>query len=350
MMNTQSKSAWHPYLGPLLLVGSFLGVWLLLKSFPTLTHFIFLAFFSIVLAAAFSLPMEWFARFTSRPYAMLLTLLSLIIVLAAVVWIAVPLFVNQFETLMDKAPAALERVREWWKGHTGVDFLAGEGGNQSHLVQGLRGKSGYLLSHALPIAFGTFTAFIEALAVVVLGLFLVYRTDGYAKGVIRLFPREKESAVTEVMSAMGRALQGWVRGTLISAAIIGAITGLGLLLLGIENWFALAVLAGFGQFIPYLGTLLSAAPGVAVALAESPHKAFYVLLVYLVTHQLEGHLVRPLVMRKTIRIQPAVLILWQLAFSLGFGFMGLLVATPLLAAVEAAVDIGYVKRVLGWKD
>jgi predicted PurR-regulated permease PerM len=339
----------RPYQGPLWLCSSFLGIWLLLQAFPPLSHFIFLAFLSIVLAAAFSLPIEWFARRMPRPLAMLLTLFCLLLILAGVIWIAVPLFVHQFETIVQKAPGALERIQAWWKEHTGSEMFSGEGGS-ARLAQELRSKAGYLLSHALPIAFGTASAFIESLALVVTALFLAYQPETYLKGLLRLFPPAKENAVREVLAAMGKALQGWVWGTAISMAIIGGLTGLGLLLVGIENWFALAVLAGFGQVIPYLGTILSATPGLAVSLAESPHRALYALLVYLITHQLEGHLVRPLVMRKTIRIQPAVLILWQLAFSLGFGFIGLLVATPLLAAVQAAVGIGYVHRVLGWKD
>jgi predicted PurR-regulated permease PerM len=343
-----SVSAWRPYQGPLLLCASFLGAWLLLKAFPPLSRFLFLAFLSIVLAAAFSLPIEWFSRRMPRPLAMLLTLLLLLLMLAGVIWIAVPLFVHQFETIVQKAPGALERIQTWWKEHTGNELFSGAGG-AARLEQEVRSKSGYLLSHALPIAFGTASAFLETLALVVTALFLAYHPEVYLTGLVRLFPPEREGTVRDVLSAMGKALQGWVWGTAISMAIIGVVTGLGLLFIGIDNWFALAVLAGFGQVIPYLGTILSATPGVAVALAESPHRALYVLLVYLVTHQLEGHLVRPLVMRKTIRIQPAVLILWQLAFSLGFGFIGLLVATPLLAAVQAAVGVGYVDRVLGWK-
>jgi predicted PurR-regulated permease PerM len=341
-------SAWRPYQGPLILSAAFLAAWLLLKAFPPLAHFLFLAFLSIVLAAAFSLPIEWFSRRMPRPLAILLTLLILCLILACVIWIAVPLFVHQFETIVQKAPGALARIQAWWKEHTGKELFSGAGG-AARLEQEIRSKSGYLLSHALPIAFGTASAFIETLALVVTALFLAYHPDVYLTGLVRLFPPEREETVRAVLAGMGKALQGWVWGTAISMAIIGGVTGLGLLFIGIENWFALAVLAGFGQVIPYLGTLLSAAPGVAVALAESPRRALYVLLVYLVTHQLEGHLVRPLVMRKTIRIQPAVLILWQLAFSLGFGFIGLLVATPLLAAVQAAVGIGYVQGVLGWK-
>jgi predicted PurR-regulated permease PerM len=344
---TGEARVWRPYMGPLVILGTFLAFWILFKSLPGLTHVVFFAFFSVVLAALFDIPTSFFHRFAPRPVATLLTLLLLLGILAGTLSLIVPLFLEQSRKVADHAPAALEKVRSWWDAHTRTGILGkmSEKGDQG--IGDVQSKLGPMMKGAIPLAFGTVAAAAQALLAVVLGLYLTLNASAYVGGFVHFFPKRKDAAVLEVLDGMGVVLKAWTRGTLLSMAIIGTITSLGLYLLGVEGWFALGVLSFLGEFIPFAGPVLSAVPGLAVGLAESPHKAALVLLLYVATHQLESHLVQPLIMRRAIRIQPAVLILWQLAFSMSFGFMGLIVATPLLAVIQSGLAIGYEKRALG---
>jgi predicted PurR-regulated permease PerM len=342
------RRPWRPYMGPLVLAGSFIVFWLLFKTAHELAHMVFLAFFSVVLAAVFEIPASLFTRAMPRPAAVLLTFLLLILILAGTLSLVAPLFMEQARKIAQHAPAAVNRLEQWWKLHTQTGILSRMSENsQQGGQENYSAKLGDFMKGAIPVAFGTVAALVEALVAVIIGLYLTLRPQSYADGLVRLFPKEKSEAVSEVLDGMGSALRGWTRGTLLSMAIIGTITGAGLLIVGVEGWFALAVLSFVGEFVPFVGAVLTAVPGVAVGLAESPQKALWVLLVYLATHQLEGHLVQPLVMRKAVKLQPAVMILWQLTFSLSFGFMGLLVATPLLAVIQTGIQIGYQKRTLG---
>jgi len=72
-----------------------------------------------------------------------------------------------------------------------------------------------------------------------------------------------------------------------------------------------------------------------------------VLLVYVIVQQIEGNVAQPLAMRWAVRIPPALLLIWQLAFTAAFGIGGLLVATPLLAALKGLLQRGYVEGTLG---
>ncbi len=99
----------------------------------------------------------------------------------------------------------------------------------------------------------------------------------------------------------------------------------------------------FGEFVPYIGPVLAAIPGLAVALTDSPRTALYALIVYVTVQQLENHLLVPYVMKKAVKLQPALLIGWQLLVASTFGLAGVIVATPLLAVLQIAVDHFYVE-------
>lgn len=356
----ESDGAWRPYAGPLILAASFAALWLLFHGARELSHVLFLGFFAVVLASVFDISVSFLSRGLPRPVAVLLTFLLLILILGGALLLIVPLFLDQARKIAQHAPDAIRRVQEWWTAHTRTGLLGqmaqkggngaanGNGsGNEGGVGNEVSAKIGALMKGAIPVAFGTVAALGEAFVAVVLGLYLALQPGDYARGFAGLFPKRKQDAVTDVLDAMGEVLRGWTRGVLVSMAIIGTITGLGLLAVGVEGWFALGVLSFLGEFIPFVGPILAAIPGIAVGLAESPQKALWVLIVYVGTHQIENHVVQPLVMGKAVRIRPAVLILWQMAFALGFGFMGLLVATPLLAVVQAGIRTGYQKRALG---
>lgn len=347
MAGTEARNLRDSYAGPLILAAAFLAIWGLLRIAPVLSHVFFLGFFSIVLASILDVPITLLSRGMPRWTASLVVLLLLLLLLAGVVWLAVPVIVDQAGQITDRASKALGRIGEWWARISDNQVLEPLTEDQGDLAPRIRSMAGDLAMKAIPFAFGTATLVVEAIASVIIAIFLAYQPGAYQSILVRLFPVSREPAVRSVLLSMGGALRGWILGILASMFIIGLVTGLGLWLIGIEGWITLAVLAFIGEFIPYAGPILAAVPAVAVGLADSPQSALWVALLYLGIQQLEGHLVQPLVMRQAVHIRPAVLVIWQLAFALGFGFLGLLVATPLLAVIQAAIARGYVEGWLG---
>jgi predicted PurR-regulated permease PerM len=347
MAGTAGRNLRESYASPLILSGALLALWGLLIFAPVLAHIFFLGFFSIVLASILDIPISLLASRMPRWAASLIVLLLLLMLLVGIFWLAVPVLIDQSGQIADQASQALGRINEWWSRISDNRLLEPLIQDEAELARRIRSIAGKLAAKAIPLAFGTATIVVEAFAVLFVAVFLAYQPGAYLAILVRLFPLSKEPVVTSVLHAMGKSLRGWSLGILASMFIIGLVTGLGLWLIGIEGWITLAVVAFFGEFIPYAGPILAAVPAVAVGLADSPRTALWVALLYLGIQQLEGHLVQPLVMRQAVHIRPAVLVLWQLAFALGFGFIGLLVATPLLAVLQAAIARGYVEGWLG---
>lgn len=119
-------------------------------------------------------------------------------------------------------------------------------------------------------------------------------------------------------------------------------------MLGIPLGLALGVLAGLFNFIPIVGSLLSAVPAVLLAFLVSPWHPLYVIGVYvLVNTVIEGHVLVPLIQRYAVNLPPAVALVSLLLLGKLFGFLGLLLAIPMATTGLVLVQSIYVEDVLG---
>jgi predicted PurR-regulated permease PerM len=169
----------------------------------------------------------------------------------------------------------------------------------------------------------------------------------YHRGLMHLFPHRARRRAGEVLSATAATLRRWLLMQMVAMIVIGVVSTVVLLLLNVKAAIALGIIAGLLEFIPYVGPILSAVPAIAMALVDGPEKAIYVALAYTAIQQLEGVVLQPLLMKEGLKLPPVVTILGQALFSLVFGFLGLLLAVPLLATVMVPIKLLYVRDVVG---
>jgi predicted PurR-regulated permease PerM len=193
---------------------------------------------------------------------------------------------------------------------------------------------------------GTATVFgglADVVLVIFLSLYFAVDPQSYRSGFLLLLPAAARERVGKALDASGVALRRWLLGQLVAMTMVGTCTALGLWLVGVPLAIPLGILSGILDFVPFVGPLLAAIPGLLVAFAQGPEVAVYAGLVYLGVQFAEGHLILPLVQKWAVHLPPVVGLLSIVAFTLVFGVMGLLFATPL-----AVVAIVLVKRL--WID
>lgn len=178
------------------------------------------------------------------------------------------------------------------------------------------------------------------------GIYVAFEPQTYVNGLLQLFPKSYQSRIREILGALDHMLLWWIAGRLLSMVIIGTLTVIGLLLLGIPLPFTLGALAALLEFIPYLGPILSAIPAILIALTVSPTTALYVALLYFAIQQLEGYLFTPIIQEETISLPPAFTVATQIIFSLLAGGIGLIMAQPFTAMIVLFVQTFYVQDVL----
>ncbi len=199
--------------------------------------------------------------------------------------------------------------------------------------------------------FGFFSSTLAALGGLILilfvAIFVAVDARTYHAGLMHLFPHRMRPRAGEVLSATATMLRRWLFTQFIAMLVVGALTSVVLLLLDVKAALGLGIIAGVLEFIPIAGPILAAVPGIAMSFLDGPEKAVYVTLAYIAIQQVEANLVTPLLMKRGLEIPPVLTITAQGALSLVFGFVGLLVAVPLLAATIVPIKMLYVQDVVG---
>lgn len=169
----------------------------------------------------------------------------------------------------------------------------------------------------------------------------------YVDGVLLLLPPSWRGRGREVLAATGETLFWWFTGQLIDMLVVGALSYAGLALLGVPLAGTLALIAALLNFVPYVGAIAGAVPAVIVAFGLDTALAAETAVVFLAIQTLEGNVIAPLIQRRTIDLPPVVTILSQTVLGTLFGPAGLVLATPIAAALMVAVRMVYVEDVLG---
>lgn len=228
-------------------------------------------------------------------------------------------------------------------GSTAGDTTSRPATLRQRITQQLSGATKYLF----PFLSSTLAAMAGLLLIVFLSIYVAADPDLYHRGMMHLFPHRARKRAGEVLSAMATVLRRWLVTQLIAMAVIGTVTTIVLLVLRVKPALALGVIAGLFEFIPTVGPILSAVPAVAMGFLDSPEKALYVVIAYTGIQFAENHLLIPLLMKGGLDLPPAVTIVSQALMALLFGFLGLMVAVPLVAAVLVPIRLLYVEGVVG---
>ena len=279
-----------------------------------------------------------------RSLALLIVVLGVIVAFGLLGYIVVPLLLNQGGEFVARAPGVVRRVQEYVQGvGESYSVLGADGGVASldltEAVQQVIQRAGELWRFTTRGA----GLLLQAVGAVVMALYMVSNPRPLLNGVLALFPMNRRGRVEEILDLIRRRVSGWILGQLAAMALIFVLTWVSLVILGVEFAFTFAVLTGVLEIVPFFGPLIAAVPPILVAFVDSPTKAVLVVAVYVVIHQIEAHVVSPMVMARSVRLHPVVVILAVLAMGDLLGLAGIVLAVPTAAVVTVLLDELYVK-------
>ena len=221
---------------------------------------------------------------------------------------------------------------------------AASGAFQQQVSQRIGAEAATIIAGALPLLNTVIGALTGLLVVVFAGLFLTVNPSIYLKGLLAMVPERGRGRLGDTLVEAGETLRRWIGGMSISMVVIFVLITSGLWMLGVPAFLALGVIAGLLVFIPFVGPILSAVPAIALGFTVSPLMGLWVTLLYAGVQILESNALTPLIMKRAVSLPPALILLFQMAMSVLFGFIGLLVAVPLLAALKVLVQRLYVEQ------
>ncbi len=271
--------------------------------------------------------------------------IALLSIIAAAIGLTATRLTQQFRELAQTIVATAQRLQNWLQDIGILDFVDNIDGSGDSLT----GAAGNLMGQMMTMGMSVVGAISSLLFLIVLAFFLAADPGLYRRGVLRLIPPGGRDPVADTFAAISHAVRWWFLGQLVSMAFLGTTVGLGLFLLGVDLWFALAVLTGLVTFVPYIGPLIATVPIVAVSFTESTQTGLIVLAGYIVIENIEGNVVTPMIQQRAVNLPPALLIGLQVLLGVVFGAIGLILAAPLTVMTMVAVQKLWVEHTLGEK-
>ncbi|AQU79412.1 AI-2E family transporter [Planococcus faecalis] len=158
---------------------------------------------------------------------------------------------------------------------------------------------------------------------------------------LKLLPPRFRDDTREVFAEADKQLGAYIQGQLIVAFCIGVMVYIGFLIIGMEYALLLGVLAMVTSVVPYIGPAIAIAPAAIIALVTSPFMLVKLAVVWTVVQLVEGNLISPQVMGKTMFIHPVTIIFVLLTAGSLFGVVGVILGIPMYALVRVLVSHFY---------
>jgi predicted PurR-regulated permease PerM len=309
------------------------------------TDVVLLAFIALLLAVALATPAAAIAKRSPLSHALALALVvaSLVATVAAGLWVLGEQVVQQLEALIADLPALLERLQLSAQRIPGGAFLL----ERLDEVDPLELADPTLVGQAAGFLGGLVDVAVRVAFVVFLALFLAAKPATYREGLVRLVPHASQRRARTVLDGLGKTLQGWVLGQLVSMLLVGSLVSVTLLLLGVPYALLLGLFAGLAELVPLFGPLFAYIPTVIVAFFTDPTLAIWVTALWLVIQVLEGNVIQPMVQRWAVDLPMALTVIAVLLGGTLFGPLGYFIGTPLMALVLVAVKMLYLHDVRG---
>src|SRR5919107_6061159 len=323
------------YRGIGLVFALLLGVYFVYQIQLIVLVFLLTLLFAIVLSG----PVNYLARLG---LPRVLSVLAVLGGFALALWLAsvavIPVIQKQAEQFIRDLPTLLAQVQDLTINGVGIS-------PQSVLEEGRDYLSSHVtLSSVLDVSRSITEAVSLSLVAFIVTVYLVIHPSRLIDGFVSLFPAGQRGKVRDVLGKMYQAVQKWFLGQLSAMVIIGVLTAVALSIIGLPYALLIGAFSGILAFIPLIGTVISIIPPVLLALAIDPILIVWIVLSYIVIHQVEAHVIQPLVMSRAVTLHPVVVVSAILIMGTLFHLIGLLLAVPLVAALSVLVRELWIAR------
>jgi predicted PurR-regulated permease PerM len=336
------------------------------RIYPT----ILLAFTCWVLAIALNMVVDQLrARGMKRGLAIGLTLGGVILLVTLFAVLVVPALVREVGGVISQFPAAADRAVHNYAAFQSTNPLAQrllptvDPENLIHSLDSLLapadaagavapldigGLLGSATSTLLAVGSALGNALLQIVFVVLITLFLMIDPTFFERLIVGVVPKHAEARTVEVLNEVRRTVRLWVGAMIISISVTSVLYWIALgLVLGLPNALALSIVGGVATIVPTIGPTIAIIPVIIFALAAGPAKLVAAVILYAAVGVVQDRAVTPAVMKSELNIPPAGLVLFQLVAAALLGFVGVLIAVPLLAVLSTLVREILVKDILG---
>lgn len=265
--------------------------------------------------------------------------IGLIIIIGIVIGVLAPLIAEQIENLVNQIPALQHEAQHIINfALDQMERLPNDVTDRiNKMVQSMSDSIAGILSNSL----GYLTSFISTLFLLIMvPFFLIYMLKDHERFIpfiARLFKGDRKVFTVELLKDLNETVKSYIQGQVTVSIILGIILYIGYSIVGLNYTLLLVMFACVANMIPFLGPWMAFVPAGVIAIIQSPTIFIWVCIITLVAQQLEGNVITPNVMGKSLSIHPLTIIVVILAAGNLGGFGLILIAVPLYAVIKTVV-------------
>lgn len=269
--------------------------------------------------------------------------LSYVIVIGIIVLIIsliIPMMTDQINELVKSIPSIVNTIRGW------IDGIFNKLASNEHFdsvaikntifdkieVYG-SGLAEVIPSASINIIKSLASGITTFVIGLIIGFFLLTSFDN-ASNLLAFLPPRIKKPTNELLSSIDGSLRKYVQGTLILSSLVFVASSLGFWIAGLKSPLLFGLFCGITNVIPYVGPYIGGAPAVIVAFSQGSLTGIIVLAVIVIVQFIEGNLLQPIVMSKTMKLHPVTIMLGLLICGHFWGIIGMIIATPIVAIIK----------------
>lgn len=267
-----------------------------------------------------------------------------LVVIVVIIGSIIPVLIEQINDFSKTLPSVFESVKSWitnlfdnLNNFEGFDVTAikDEIFKQIETI-GLNLTSSLpeVLINFVKALFSGFGTFIVGL---IIGFYLLISFDNANEIFVTLLPKKIQNDCRDLLNEVNTSLRRFIRGATYDCGLVFLVTTIGFMLVGLRGAALFGLFCGITNVIPYAGPYIGGIPAVIVGFSQGPIIGLLTLAVIVVVQFLEGNLLQPVIMSKTTKLHPVTIILGLLLFGHFFGIIGMLLSTPIIAAIKTIV-------------
>jgi predicted PurR-regulated permease PerM len=279
-----------------------------------------------------------------RPLGALLALVGGVGVLALIITLLIPPFVDQTNEFADNVPSIVDDLETTYANWTGED--PGKVGDRvQDFVEKWTDDPEKLIGPITSIGLNIAGILAALVLILITAYYMAIRPEPLVNGLVSLFPPPRRDHARYVLDRVRGSWIGWMEGVAFDMLLTFVLLWIGLTIIGLDYAVFFAVLSALLVVVPYFGSIAGAVPPVLFALTDSPGKAVLALVVYIAVQQFESNITIPLIMSQRTRLHPAMVAIGVVVVGQLFGFVGLFVAVPILSLIVITTDEFWVKPI-----
>lgn len=322
------------------------GIFILLWFLYTILSVVLLLIFAIIVALLINAPVTWLEkRKVRRMWGALLVFGIILLVITLLSWLIIPKIMEQLKLLIANLPQYLSalttKVSSWFSGLQGTS--ATPPATDNSVKQWLPSVPNTLLrigNYSLSLL-GSLLILIVFISIVV---YMVMNPRPLVELYLSVFRPENRSKAARALSKSSLMIIGWMRANLIGGSVAAACVVGFLNILHIPGAWVWGAMTFFSELVPKIGFFIMVVPPLLVALSISPVTALWLAVFLIVLSIIVDDFLMPKLRSSSMNLHPVSIMFILLAMSAAFGFIGVLIATPLTAFIKAFYEEFYLSQ------